>query len=190
MSLLFRMRRTAEVTREKILGSAYTLFFRRGYSRVGVEDIAKAAGITKRTLYSHFDSKDALIGAVLQRQHEHAQAAIERWAQTLAGPLPAAIDRLFAEMANWAAMPRWAGAGFTRIAMELADLRGHPARLIARKHKEAVESRLASALGSPETAAQLMLLLEGAMVMLVISGDRRYAEAAAAAAKRLVAKVK
>jgi AcrR family transcriptional regulator len=190
MSLLFQMRRTAEVTREKILGSAYALFFRRGYSRVGVEDIAKAAGITKRTLYSHFDSKDALIGAVLQRQHEHAQAAIERWAQALAGPLPSAIDRLFAEMANWAAKPRWAGAGFTRIAMELADLRGHPARLIARKHKEAVESRLASALGSRETATQLMLLLEGTMAMLVISGDRRYAEAAAAAAKQLVAKVK
>lgn len=71
--------------------------------------------------------------------------------------------------------------------MELADLRGHPARVIARKHKEVVENRLAAVLGSPEAATQLMLLLEGTMAMLVISGDRRYAMAAAEAAKRLFA---
>lgn len=181
------MRRTADATREKILESAYGLFFRHGYFRVGVDEIAKAAGITKRTLYTHFDSKDTLIGAVLQRQHERAQSAIERWAETLSGPSPSSIDRLFADLAVWAAEPRWAGAGFTRIAMELADLRGHPARVIARKHKEAVENRLAAVLGSPEAATQLMLLLEGTMAMLVISGDRRYAMAAAEAAKRLFA---
>jgi AcrR family transcriptional regulator len=180
------MRRTANATRERILESAYGLFFKRGYFRVGVDAIAKAAGITKRTLYSHFDSKDALIGAVLQRQHERSQAAIGRWAQALAGPSPAAIDRLFAELVGWAAKPRWAGAGFTRIAMELADLRSHPARVIARKHKQAVEDRLAAALGSPEAAIQPMLLLEGTMAMMFISGDRRYAEAAASAARRLL----
>jgi AcrR family transcriptional regulator len=181
------MRRSAAATRAKILESAYALFFERGYFRVGVEEIAAAAGITKRTLYSHFDSKDALVGAVLQEQHERAHATIERWAQSLSTASPAAIDRLFAELTAWAAKPRWAGAGFTRIAMELADLRGHPARVIARKHKQAVEDRLAQALGSPEAAMELMLLLEGTMAMLIISGDRRYADAAAAAAKQLLA---
>jgi AcrR family transcriptional regulator len=181
------MRRSAEATRAKILESAYALFFERGYFRVGVDEIAAAAGITKRTLYSHFDSKDALIGAVLQHQHERAQAAIERWARSLSTASPAAIDRLFAELATWAAKPRWAGAGFTRIAMELADLRGHPARVIARKHKQAVEDRLTQTLGSRQAAMELMLLLEGTMAMLIISGDRRYAEAAAMAAKHLIA---
>ena len=181
------MRRSAAATRAKILESAYALFFERGYFRVGVDEIAAAAGITKRTLYSHFDSKDALIGAVLQQQHERAQATIERWANSLPTASPAAIDRLFGELSQWAAKPRWAGAGFTRISMELADLRGHPARVIARKHKQAVEDRLAQTLGSQQSAVELMLLLEGTMVMLIISGDRRYAEAAAAAAKQLIA---
>jgi AcrR family transcriptional regulator len=180
------MRRTVEITRGRILDSAYALFFRRGFFRVGVEEIAKAAGITKRTLYSHFESKDALIGAVLQRQHERAAASIGHWAEALAGPSPAAIDKLFNELANWARKPRWGGAGFTRIAMELADLRGHPARTIARKHKQAVEDRLAAAFGSRQIAEELMLLLEGTMAMLIISGDRRYADAAANAAKRLL----
>lgn len=181
------MRRSAAATRVKILESAYGLFFERGYFRVGVDEIAAAAGITKRTLYSHFNSKDALIGAVLQQQHERAQATIERWANSLSTASPAAIDRLFGELSQWAAKPRWAGAGFTRIAMELADLRGHPARVIALKHKQAVEDRLAQTLGSRQSAMELMLLLEGTMAMLIISGDRRYADAAAAAAKQLIA---
>jgi AcrR family transcriptional regulator len=181
------MRRSAAATRAKILESAYALFFERGYFRVGVDEIAAAAGITNRSLYSHFDSKDALIGAVLQQQHERAQATIERWANSLSTVSPAAIDRLFGELSTWAAKPRWAGAGFTRIAMELADLRGHPARVIARKHKQAVEDRLTQTLGSRQSAMELMLLLEGTMAMLIISGDRRYANAAAAAAKQLIA---
>jgi AcrR family transcriptional regulator len=181
------MRRSAEATRAKILESAYSLFYARGYARVGVDEIAAAAGITKRTLYAHFDSKDALIAAVLERQHALALATIERWAASLDGGRPEAIDAVFAEIAEWAATPRWSGPGFTRITMELADLPGHPARAITRRHKRAVEDRLARALGSRETAIELVLLIEGAMVLLLVHGERRYAEAAAAAARRLVA---
>jgi hypothetical protein len=76
--------------------------------------------------------------------------------------------------------------------MELADLRGHPARAIARRHKTAVETWLADALGtagvmsSADRAKEIMLLMEGAMALMLIHGDRHYAGAAAAAAKALV----
>jgi len=36
------------------------------------------------------------------------------------------LDSLFSQLADWAAKPRWAGTGFTRIVMELADLPGTP----------------------------------------------------------------
>jgi hypothetical protein len=70
--------------------------------------------------------------------------------------------------------------------MELADLPGHPARKIARRHKEAVEARLASAFGSAMASAEVMLLIEGAMTLLLVHGDRRYGEIAAAAANALI----
>lgn len=184
------MRRSAELTRAKILESAYSLFYARGYARVGVDEIAAVAGITKRTLYAHFDSKDTLIAKVFERQHTLALATIERWAARLDGARPAAIDALFKELADWAETPHWAGAGFTRIAMELADLPGHPARAITRKHKRVVEDRLAQALGSRDAAIDLILLIEGAMVLLLIHGERRYAQQAAAAARRLLAKTR
>lgn len=180
-------------TRQRILDAAYELFYRRGYSRVGVDAVAARAGITKRTLYNHFDSKDALLAAVLERQHAMALERIAHWAQRLPRGRGAMLDRLFGDLAGWAAEPRWSGAGFTRLVMELADLPGHPARAIARRHKSAIESRLADEftrrnVAEPlERARQTMILLEGCQAMMLIQGKRGYAESAARAARQLFA---
>jgi len=82
----------------------------------------------------------------------------------------------------------------TRVVVELADLRGHPARAIARQHKVAVETWLTDALTAARVASprdharEVMLLMEGAMVLMLIHGDHSYAKAAARAAKTLVQK--
>jgi hypothetical protein len=102
------------------------------------------------------------------------------------------VESFFAQLAAWASTPRWSGGGFTRVVVELADQRGHPAHAIAGKHKAAAEEWLADALcvarvASPrERACELMLLMEGAMALMLIHGDRRDAAAAADAARRLV----
>jgi hypothetical protein len=78
------------------------------------------------------------------------------------------------------------------MAMELADLPGHPARVATRKHKGAVQAELARRLAACGTrdaegnAAQLQMLLEGAMILMLIHGDARYAKLAAVAARQLV----
>ena len=186
------MRRSGPETRRRIVEAAYELFYRKGFARSGVDAIAAKAGVTKRTLYAHFASKDDLLGAALQHIDELAQARIHKWGDSLSGDLDAMLDTLFADLAQWAAKPRWAGAGFTRLVMELADLPGHPARAIARRHKLAVVRFLAKEfaerqMASPEKRAQdVMLLLEGAMSLMLVHGDRRIAGAAAEAAKRLM----
>lgn len=63
------MRQTS--TREKILASAYQLFYREGFSRVSVDAIAEATGVTKRTIYYHFKSKDYIVADVLNAQHAY-----------------------------------------------------------------------------------------------------------------------
>jgi AcrR family transcriptional regulator len=181
------MGRTAEATRRRIIDAAYELFYRRGFARVGVDAVAAQAGVTKRTLYAHFDSKDRLLAAMLEVHHGLALERIRRWSERLSGNAEAMVKALFAELAIWASKPRWSSAGFTRLVVELADLPGHPARDIARRHKAAIESahrglarrRVADA--APR-ARQIVLLLEGCQVLMLIHGDRRYAEAAARAA--------
>jgi AcrR family transcriptional regulator len=58
-------RQTGEATRRAILDAAYELFYRNGYARVGVDEVAARAKVTKRTLYYHFRSKDDLLAEVL-----------------------------------------------------------------------------------------------------------------------------
>lgn len=186
------MPRSAETTRRRIIDAAYELFYRKGFARVGVDAVAAQAGVTKRTLYAHFRSKDQLLAAMLESHHGLALERIHRWSDRIAGNAEAMVRALFAELAAWASKPRWSSAGFTRLVVELADLPGHPARAIARRHKAAVESWLAGELArrrvrdAARCARQIVLLLEGCQVLMLVHGDRRYAEAAAQAAVRLV----
>lgn len=55
--------------RKAILASARALFIDEGYE-INLEEVAAKAGVTKRTLYNHFDSKQALLEAVLEGEHE------------------------------------------------------------------------------------------------------------------------
>jgi AcrR family transcriptional regulator len=184
--------RSSDVTRTRILDAAYGLFRRRGYTRVSMDEIAAATAVTKRTLYYHFRSKDELLAAVLETQHRLALDAFRTFGDKLGGSPEAIVDTLFRDLAAWSDRPRWAGSGFTRLVVELADLPGHPARVIARRHKAMLEARLAELLAranvrSPhEIAREIWLLSEGAISLMLVHRDRSYAAAAALAAKKLV----
>lgn len=188
------MPRTPEPTRSRILDAAYGLFYRKGFGRVGVDEVCGAAGITKKTLYYHFPSKDALLDAVLASQGELALARIRKYESRYCGSADEMIEVLFSELARWSSTPGWTGAGFTRLAMELADLPGHPARRAARRHKAEIETlwtELLTVAGSPrpeERAREIVLLMEGATALILIHGDKSYADAAAKAARALLSR--
>lgn len=180
------------MTRQRIIDAAYDLFYRHGFNRVGVDQVAAAAGITKRTLYAHFESKDRLLEDVLLQQHELGVSRIRKWAGRQTGDLESAIDELFDDLERWSAKPSWTGSGFTRLAMELADMPGHPARRLAHRHKKAMEDCLTELLGRFElpdrqtAALELAIIVEGATLLILIHGDASYARRAAGLAKRML----
>ena len=65
----------ASSKREQLLNTALQLFYREGYHSTGIDRILAESGVAKMTLYKHFKSKDELILAVLQRQHEQIDAS-------------------------------------------------------------------------------------------------------------------
>jgi AcrR family transcriptional regulator len=184
--------RDRSVTYRRILDAAYTLFYRNGFARVNVDQIAEQADVTKRTLYDHFRSKDELLTAVLELQHGLALARFEKWGARSAPTLSEMVEGIFGDLARWAATPRWAAPGFTRFVMELADQPGHPARAIASRHKAALETWFAEEFDrrkvkSPnERAREMALLIEGTVTLMLVHGSRDYATAASNAAKRLL----
>ena len=157
-----------------------------------MDDIAAEAKLTKRTLYHHFASKDQLLACVLEAQHQLALQAFRSFGDRLSGSAEAIVEGMFRELAVWADRPRWAGSGFTRLVIELADLPGHPARLIARRHKAQLEECLAELLErsgvrkARELARAVWLLSEGAISLILVHGNRGYSAAASEAAKTLV----
>lgn len=174
---------------QTILTSAYRLFHRHGFNRVSMDEIATSAGVTKRTLYYHFRSKDDLIAAAFEHQQELALATFRTWTDRLGGKPEAIVVSMFNELQKWASQRDFFGSGFTRVAIELAEMPGHPARAIARRHKKMLEELLAELFlkagvrSSRRRARQIYTLLEGAIALMLVHGDKGYALAAAEAAK-------
>ncbi|RRO12650.1 TetR/AcrR family transcriptional regulator [Saccharopolyspora rhizosphaerae] len=174
---------------KRILVTAGELFYEQGINAIGVEAVAEAAGVTKKTLYDRFGSKDQLIVAYLrdrdQRWRKWWQEHLEQHATTPSEKLLATFDAL----AEWMRHNHPRGCAFVNAHAELADT-DHPARAVITEHKHWVRNHLASLAheaDAPEperVADELTILLEGVTVVQSLS----VIEQAADSAKRLAAR--
>lgn len=186
------MPRDRTKTRDRIVRAANRLFYAEGIRAVSVDTIAEAAGITKRTLYSHFASKDDLIAAYMESRDLPNLAAFQRWFAAAEGPLADKVEALFVGVSRSARNARWRGCGYLRTAAELAALPGHPAIRAGRIHKRRVEHWLsgvfaAANLSDPDgLARQVVVLMDGAFSTMLIHQDAAYIDAAGTAARTLV----
>ena len=185
------MRFSAADTREQILEAANQLFGSEGLAAISMDRIAARAGVTKKTVYYHFRSKDDLLGSFLESRHEPVMERYRRWAGTT-GTVAERMQRMFGRLGEACVNRDWRGCGFLRIACELADMPGHPACVAARRYKAGFEQWIRSILeseGRPDAAMlarTLMVLLDGTIVQVLIHRDRSYVEAAALAARDLL----
>ena len=62
---------------ERIVATAERIFFAAGFSRVSMDDLARELGMSKKTLYSHFTSKEELLRAVLVRRTREVEQGLE-----------------------------------------------------------------------------------------------------------------
>lgn len=152
----------------RILDTAAGLFYDQGLHAIGVDTIARAAGVTKKTLYDRFGSKDELIAMYLRERDERWRAKLTRAVERAADPrerLLATFDALGAWMR--AENPR--GCAFVNAFAELPDP-DHPGHQVAADQKEwllAYLTRLATDAGVPDPkrlGRRLLLLHEGATV--------------------------
>jgi AcrR family transcriptional regulator len=85
--------------RERILDTAVQLFYRDGIRAVGVDTIVEQSGVSKTSLYRVFDSKDALITAVADRQNRAFWAWWDRIEERYAGDPRALLEGLLSGIA-------------------------------------------------------------------------------------------
>jgi AcrR family transcriptional regulator len=181
-----------EQTRERIIAAAARLFYNEGIRAASVDAIAEKAGVTKKTLYYHFRSKDDLIAAYLASRDQPTLDLYARWFNETPGSAADKIRGLFNEFARSADTARWKGCGFQRTAAELAGTPGHPALKAGASHKKRFEAWLADALGrdgidnAPAVAQSIVVLLDGAAAVMLVHRDPAYVQAAGTVAASLV----
>jgi AcrR family transcriptional regulator len=170
--------------KERILETADKLFYLRGIRAVGVDTIAAEIGISKRTLYNHFPSKDELISAYLAGRFVKAPPSDKPPVEQILGT----FDRLERGFAS----KGFRGCPFVNAVAELGA-EDRAVRKIAIAFKESrrlwfrdllVQLGVADAEG---LATQLALLVDGSIAQDLVRNDPAMARAAKQAAKVLLA---
>ncbi len=63
-----RTPKVVEDRREQIIGAAMRVFSQKGFTRATNKDVAREAGITPGLIYYYFESKEALLKAILEER--------------------------------------------------------------------------------------------------------------------------
>ena len=172
-----------QTMKERILETADKLFYLQGIRAIGVDTIAAEIGISKRTLYNHFPSKDALIAAYLERRFVHARPSDKPPVEQILGTFDS-LERRFAAK-------DFRGCPFVNAVAELGPS-DRAVKKIAVAFKESrrvwFRERLTE-LGVVEAdalATQLVLLVDGSIAQDLVRDDPAMARAAKEAAKVLL----
>jgi AcrR family transcriptional regulator len=170
--------------RARILAAADALFYGQGINSVGVDALAANAGVTKRTLYRHFASKDDLIAAYIEGRLARFTIDPNRTPREH-------ILRAFSQLGKALRDDRFRGCAFINAAAELSDRR-HPAVMLAARAKDARQAwfRALAEIGKarrPDAlASQLSILFDGTIAQFLVRRDTAVADAAREAAAILL----
>ena len=148
----------------RALAAASRLFYERGIHAVGVDLIAAEAGVTKKTLYDRFGSKEQIVVEYLADRDERWRAYVLERLEHLEVEAPAPADRVravFDASLAWMDDNSPKGCSMVNAHAEISDP-AHPAYAIITGQKQWM-LRLFTEL-APEQARTLMLLHEGALV--------------------------
>jgi AcrR family transcriptional regulator len=169
--------------KDRILETADRLFYLQGIRAVGVDTIAAEIGISKRTLYNHFPSKDALIAAYLERRFVAPRPSDKSPLEQILGTFDS-LERRFAAK-------DFRGCPFVNAVAELGS-EDQSVRKIAIAFKESRRlwfRDLLLQLGAADAeglATQLALLVDGSIAQDLVRNDPAMARAAKEAAKVLL----
>jgi AcrR family transcriptional regulator len=166
---------SARLTRgaQRILDTASQLFYAHGIHAVGVDRIAAESGVTKKTLYDRFGSKENLVLAYLRRREDQWRSILHDHLELHPEPGVDRILAVFDAADSW--YPGRSTKGCSAVnarAEEDPEPVGHLIPEEVTEQKTWMRERFASlcreaGFADPERlACQLQLLLDGALVTL------------------------
>jgi len=167
--------------RSRILEVADRLFYSDGACATGIQKIIDTSDVAKATFYHHFESKDALVLAYLERRDESF------WKYLFTPGRPRTLMEAMGRIDSLVNHPDVGSCPFLRMASEYPDPE-HIFHRFVREHKDKLRAYLDELLraGGNETqslADELLTLIDGALSVRLVYGTSRrvpllsYAEA-------------
>jgi AcrR family transcriptional regulator len=176
---------------ERLVETASALFYREGVRAVGIQRVIDEAGIAKASLYAHFDSKDDLVAACVDKRvgawRSHVDEHLQRSTRDARGKLLLFFDLLGALIAG----PEFRGCPLQSVSAEIADP-NHPAKRVMAGHRQWLHDLLrtltveAGLRPVDEVAGALVVLSDGALAAALVDGNPGMAVHARWAAERLI----
>jgi len=148
-----------------------------------VDRIIAEAKVSKKTLYSHFRTKDELILATLRKRDELFRNRMMRFTEGQADNPRDRLLAVFDFLADWFGDADFCGCMFINASAEFAEA-SNPSHMLSAEHKRlvadylATQARLAGARDPRALSHELNLLMEGAIVYAHVMGDRDAAQRA------------
>ncbi|WP_206957516.1 TetR/AcrR family transcriptional regulator [Trinickia acidisoli] len=183
--------------RDRLLDAAEALIYSGGIHATGVDAIVRASHATRKSFYSYFESKDALVAATLERRHTRWMHWFEQGTLRKGRTPRTQLLGMFDLLREWFASPGFHGCAFLNASGEIASP-DDPIRVVARAHKAGllrfIEERCDAfaaeyGIGARQAAAlarQWLVLVDGAIGVALVSGSADAAHDAQAAARHLL----
>lgn len=177
-------------TRERLLRATERLVYAGGIHATGMDLIVKTSGVARKQVYRLFANKDALVAAALRARDERWM----QWFVAASSRAQAPRERLLAmfdALRDWFGTDDFRGCAFLNAAGEIGD-EASPILAVAREHKARLLEYVrtltrAAALSDPdEAAAQLLVLIDGAIAVALVTRDPAIADSAGRAAAALL----
>ncbi|WLQ13363.1 TetR/AcrR family transcriptional regulator [Hahella aquimaris] len=168
--------------REKIIESAYRLFYRQGLRATQVDQVIQESEVAKRTFYKHFPSKQDVVMDALQERHQRWMQWFTDRVEALNPPGKERVLGIFDALREWFDDPEFRGCAFLNVTAEIYDAQ-EPERELARRHKQDMDEKVAqwlreAGVEDADLARQIGMLIDGAIIRAQCFGDADYAGAA------------
>ena len=178
--------------RDHLIDTAIGLFGERGFHATGIDMILERAGVSKKTLYRHFRSKEELILAALRKHDGEFRNSFMRQVEAQGASPRARLLAVFDVAETWFRHDQFYGCMFINAIGEYSAA-DTPIREACKAFKAMMRGyieQLCREAGVPDPAGlaeELALLLEGAIVTAQVSQERsRAARVAKTAAVALI----
>ena len=182
--------------KERLIKAALELFYQQGYQATGINQLIKEAGVAKASFYDHFEDKEDLYVAYLERRHDNWTNAC-RQRVSMEETSADRIKTLFSYLTEWMKKDGYRGCAFLNSAAEFTDPKSKVRKVVS-WHKDSLRTYIKELVQShyknedlseveiEDLANEVYVLIDGSIIASQVYHDPWPIARAARAAEKLL----